>query len=96
MRAMERALLEKILDATEGIDRGDGSAFEVADEHRASLYLGGGQGTTVVGDLVSIVLHDDYIQATAKDNTRHCILYEPVFGMSLKVPREKASRTGFG
>ena len=92
---MERALLEKILDATDGIDRGDGSAFEVADEHRASLYLGGGQGTTVVADLVSIVLHDDYVQAEAKDRTLHCIQYDPIFGLSLKVPREKASRTGF-
>jgi len=92
---MERALLEKMLESAEGIDRGDGSAFEVADEHRASLYLGGGQGTTVVADLVTITLHDDYVQAEAKDRTLHCIEYAPVFGLALKRPKEKASRTGF-
>lgn len=93
---MERALLEKILDATDGIARGDGSAFEVADEHRASLYLGGGQGTTVVaGDLVQITLHDEFVRVEAKDGTLHFVEYALVMMFSLKRPRESASRTGF-
>ncbi len=95
MRAMERSLLEKILDATETAEKGD-SGYQVADEHRASLYIGATGATTILGDLVRIQLHDEYIECEAKDRTVHCVQYEPVFGVSLRRPREQqGQRTGF-
>lgn len=92
---MERALIQKILDGAEGIDRGDDGAFTAEGEHRASLYLGGEGGTTVVSDLVRITLHDEYLAAEAKDRTLHCLQYGPVFGIAVKRPRAEGPRTGF-
>lgn len=92
---MERALIQKILEAADGIDRGDDGAFSAGGEHRASLYLGGEGGTTVVSDLVKIELHDDYLAAEAKDRTLHYLAYGPVFGIAVKRPRAEGPRTGF-
>ncbi|MEZ4335986.1 MAG: hypothetical protein R3B82_05100 [Sandaracinaceae bacterium] len=92
---MERALIQKILEAADGMDRGDDGAFSAEGEHRASLYLGGEGGTTVVSDLVKIELHDDYLAAEAKDRTLHCLSYGPVFGIAIKRPRAEGPRTGF-
>lgn len=95
MRAMERSLIEKILDAAPGIEKGD-SGYRTAEDHRASLYLGAGGGTTVLGDLVRIALHDDYVECEANDHTVHCVTYEPIFGLALRRPRdERGQRTGF-
>ncbi len=92
---MERALMQKILADAEGIERGDDGAFSAEGEHRASLYLGGEGGTTVVSDLVKITLHDEYVAAEAKNRTLHCVLYGPVIGISVKRPRAEGPRTGF-
>ena len=95
MRPMERTLIAEILDSTESVSKGD-AGYEVADEHRASLYLGRSGGTTVLADLVRIRLHDEYVEAEAKDRTVHCVLYEPIFGLAIKRPRsEQGNRTGF-
>jgi len=92
---MERALLETILDATNGIDRGEGSTFEIEEEHRGSLYIGGENATTVLNDLVRITLHDAYVEAEAKNRTLHCVVYGPIFGLAVKRPRDDGPRTGF-
>ena len=93
---MQRALLETILDATAGIDRGDGPIFEIQEEHRGSLYIGGENGTTVLSDLVRITLHEAYVEAEAKNRTLHCVVYDPIFGVAVKRPREgDGPRTGF-
>ncbi|MCB9591521.1 MAG: hypothetical protein H6719_02205 [Sandaracinaceae bacterium] len=92
---MERALIQKILADAHGIERGDDGAFNLEGEHRASLYLGGEGGTTIVNDLVTITLHDDYIAAEAKNRTMHCLLYGPVIGLAVKRPRAEGPRTGF-
>lgn len=95
MRAMERSLIAKILDAAESTKKSS-SGYAVADEHRASLYLGGAGGTTVLNDLVRIRLHEDHVEAEAKDRTVHFVLYDPIFGVALRRPREEqGQRTGF-
>ncbi|MBX3270068.1 MAG: hypothetical protein KF729_07385 [Sandaracinaceae bacterium] len=92
---MERALLQSILEGAEGVERDGDGTFSAEGEHRATLYLGGEGGTTLVGDLVKITLHDQYVAAEAKNRTLHCLLYGPIFGVAIKRPRAEGPRTGF-
>lgn len=101
---MDRKLLQMILDETAGVNaepaaKGDSSSksYALEEEHRASLYLGGANTTTVLADIVRLSLRPEYIEAEAKDRTLHCVLYEPVFGLSVRRPRTEKDgpRTGF-
>jgi len=60
MRAMDRALLEKILQKAPGVERKE-SGYTIAEEHRASLYLGKGGQTTTLSELVRVALHDVFV-----------------------------------
>lgn len=92
---MDRTLLASILEKSPGLQKSD-TGFLVADEHRASIYLGGNGPTTSLTDLVRVQLHETHVEAEAKDRTLHFVVYEPIFGVSVRRPREgEAGRTGF-
>lgn len=93
-RPMERTLLQQILQSAPGVQKTDGG-FLIADEHRASIYLGQGGQATLLADLVRVTLHPEYLEAEAKDRTLHFVRYEPVIGLSLRRPRADVPRTGF-
>ncbi len=93
MPAMDRTLLQRILESA-GAKKSD-KGFLLADEHRASIYLGRGGQATMLADLVRIDLHEDHVGAEAKDRTLHFVLYEPILGVSVRRPREDVPRTGF-
>lgn len=93
--AMDRTLLQQILDATPGLQKTD-EGYVAADEHRASIYLGRTGQATLLADLVRIQLHDAHVEAEAKDRTLHFVVYEPITAISLRRPREgDGPRTGF-
>jgi hypothetical protein len=94
IRAMDRSLLEKIIQSSPGTKKTD-AGYIVADEHRASIYLGQGGSATVLADIVRLALKDAYIEAEARDRTLHYVPYEPVLVVSLRRPREDVPRTGF-
>lgn len=94
MRTMERALLQKILEQAPGIESGD-DGFTCEDEHRASIYLGGRGGTNVLSDLVRVKLHDDFVEAESKTRSVHCVVYEPIVGLTVHRPPKESGRTGF-
>lgn len=94
IRAMDRTLLTQILGSTPGVQKTD-RGYIVADEHRASIYLGRSGQATILADLVRIALHEGYLEAEAKDRTLHYVLYEPVMGVAIRRPREDVGRTGF-
>ena len=93
---MERTTIQQILEAAPGVESGD-EGFSVADEHLASIYLGGKGAATVLSELVRIKLSDDWIEAEQKDRTLHFVAYEPVLAVSLRRPRDpdRKARTGF-
>ncbi|HJL18884.1 MAG TPA: hypothetical protein RMH99_24690 [Sandaracinaceae bacterium LLY-WYZ-13_1] len=91
---MDRALIETILAGTSGLEKSD-TGFQAADEHRASIYLGGSASTTVLSDLVRIQLHETHLEAEAKDRTLHFVTYDPILGLQVRRPREDGPRTGF-
>ena len=90
---MNRTTIEAILSGAAGVEKKD-EGYAVADEHQASIYIGGKGPTTVLSELVGLKLHEDYIEAIAKDRT-HYVLYDPILGLSLRRPREESGRTGF-
>lgn len=92
--AMDRTLLQQILDAAPGFQKTD-EGYVAGDEHRASIYLGKTGQATLLTDLVRIQLHDTHIEAEAKDRTLHFVVYEPVLGLSVRRPRQDVPRTGF-
>lgn len=93
--AMDRTLLEKILQSSPGVKKAEGG-YMLADEHRASIYLGAGGSATVLADIVRIVLKDTHVEAEAKDRTLHFVPYEPVLVISMRRPRDVGvPRTGF-
>ncbi len=92
--AMDRSLLAKILDSAPGVQKADGG-YGLADEHRASIYLGRGGQATILGDIVRVALHDDHLEAEAKDRTIHYVGYDTLLGVSIRRPREDGPRTGF-
>ncbi|MEC7525074.1 MAG: hypothetical protein VYE22_34650 [Myxococcota bacterium] len=93
---MDRKLLADILDKSSGLDK-KGEDYLAADEHRASVYLGGSSSTTVLTEIVRLTLHETHLEAEAKDRTIHYVTYEPVFGLAVRGPRESGpgGRTGF-
>ncbi|GAB5548450.1 MAG: hypothetical protein RLO52_22095 [Sandaracinaceae bacterium] len=93
---MDRKLLADILEKTSGLDKKDGE-YLAEGEHRASVYLGATGGTTVLTEIVRLSLQDSYLEAEAKDGTVHYVVYEPVFGLAVRGPRDggPGSRTGF-
>lgn len=91
---MERSVLRKMLDQAPGVEGADGS-YTVAEEHRASLYLGLASTTSVVAGVVRITLQDDFVETEAKDGTRSYFPYDPVIGFALRPPPNSSSRTGF-
>lgn len=93
MPAMDRTLLQQILEST-GAKKSD-KGYLLADEHRGSIYLGRGGQATMLADLVRIALHEQHVEAEAKDRTLHFVEYEPIMGLSVRRPREDVPRTGF-
>lgn len=91
---MERALLQKILEKTPGLQKAE-KGFVCEDEHRATLYLDIRGGTNTLSELVGITLFDDYLQAETKNRTVHNVLYEPIVGVSMHRPPKESGRTGF-
>lgn len=93
MPAMDRTLLQRILEST-GAKESD-KGYLLADEHRATIYLGRGGPANMLADLVRIALHDEHVEAEAKDRTLHFVEYEPILGLTVRRPREDVPRTGF-
>ncbi len=94
IRPMERSLLQQILSTAPGVQSTDGK-FVLADEHRASIYLGQSGPATQLADIVQLTLHDHHVEAEAKDRTLHFVRYEPILALSLRRPRQDFPRTGF-
>jgi hypothetical protein len=94
MPAMDRTLLEKILQTSPGTKKAE-QGYLVADEHRVSIYLGQGGSATVLADIVRVAFHEQFVEAEARDRTLHFLPYEPVLVVSLRRPREDVPRTGF-
>ncbi len=90
---MDRTHLAQILDSAPGVQKADGG-YVLADEHRASIYLGRGQAT-IIADVVRLALHEAHIEAEAKDRTLYYVSYEPVMGVAIRRPRQDGPRTGF-
>lgn len=93
MPAMDRTLLQRILESA-GAKKSD-KGYLLPDEHRGSIYLGGGGQATALADLLRIALHDGHVEAEAKDRTLHFVRYEAILAVSVRRPREDVPRTGF-
>lgn len=93
---MERTLVAKILDDVSGVSKGD-EGYELPKEHHAALFIGVDGASTVLADLVRVKLHDDFVEAEAKDRTIHAVSYDAVRIVSVRRPRDKKDnpRTGF-
>ena len=91
---MDRKLLADILDKSSGLDK-KGEDYLAADEHRASVYLGGSSSTTVLTEIVRLTLHETHLEAEAKDRTIHYVTDRK--STRLRGPRESGpgGRTGF-
>lgn len=93
---MDASTLAQILEAADGVTGGE-SRYEVADDHRATFYLGRPGQAMEAGDVLTIALGDGFVALTRRDDEG--TLYAPIESVAaLKVRRAKSDegrRTGF-
>jgi hypothetical protein len=93
---MTREILELILKQAPGFAASK-EGWSVEAEHRATLYLVLGQGSTSLAEISKVTLDKEFLRVEVRDRSVHFLRYEHVAGVSSRPPRETgaASRTGF-
>jgi hypothetical protein len=92
---MDREWLVQVLGEAPGLSR-SGDTFEVAEEHRASVYIGREGQATVVAEVVEVVLADRFVTLRTKNGTHHFFPHAAVLGFSVRPPQEEErGRAGF-
>jgi hypothetical protein len=94
---MTREILEMILKQAPGFS-GSKEGWSVEAEHRATLYLVLGQGSSTLAEIAKISLEKEFARIELRDRTVHFVRYEHVAALASRPPRDAAagsSRTGF-
>jgi hypothetical protein len=95
IRAMTRDVLQAILRAAPGLAEKAGS-YRVANEHRATFYLGNDGRGMVVNEVEAVKLSDSHVQITSKELGEVLCSYDSVAAIAIKPPKESGpSKTGF-
>ena len=93
---MDATTLAHILDAAEGITKGE-SRHEVADDHRATFYLGRPGQAMEARDVQAIEVGKGFVAITRRDDEG--TLFVPVESVAAvhvrKAKTEEGRRTGF-
>ena len=93
---MKRDVIEKILARAPGVEASK-DRYKVSEEHRLSLYLGEAGRAMVVGEIDRIVLDEDFLEVTTReDETVLYVSYDAVQAVSFRPPKEsRGRRAGF-
>jgi len=91
MRAMDRITIVHMLTRAEGVETSD-DAFEVAEGHGLTFYLGGPGDAMVVRDIKSGGFEHDFLELITEDGEHVFSPYEMVTALATKPPRGTPSR----
>lgn len=93
---MDASTLAQILQAADGVTGGE-SRYEVADDHRATFYLGRPGQAMEAREVQSIELGEGFVAFTRREEEG--ILYTPVEAVAAmhirKAKNDEGRRTGF-
>ncbi|MBO6938632.1 MAG: hypothetical protein JJ863_26935 [Deltaproteobacteria bacterium] len=93
---MDASTLAQILEAADGVT-GGGSRYEVADDHRATFYLGRPGQAMEAREVSTIELGEGFVAITRREDEG--TLYAPVESVAAlhvrKAKTEEGRRTGF-
>ncbi|MBN1654998.1 MAG: hypothetical protein JXA30_14610 [Deltaproteobacteria bacterium] len=93
---MERETILTILQSARGCQK-DHAGFKVKEGHQIELYLGKPGNAMVIGDVLSIVLRDGYLEISAKNDALFYVGYDAVHAISDKLNSgSRSSRSGVG
>ena len=89
---MKRDVIEKVLARTPGVEASK-DRYKVGEDHRLSLYLGEAGRAMVVGEVDRIVLDEDFLEVTTReDGTTLYVTYDAVQAVSLRPPKDRSGR----
>ncbi len=89
---MDRSTLAGILDHAEGISGSDHD-YSVAEGHRLAFYLGRPGQAMILGEVLSVQLHQGFVQLDRKsDEGSVYVDYDAIHGLAV---RPSVGRAGF-
>lgn len=92
---MERDTIERMLSCAQGVEV-EGDAFEIAEGHGLTFYLGGPGDAMAVREIRSGILESDFLVLITDEGERVYSPYSSVTAMAQKAPRNTPShRAGF-
>lgn len=89
---MDKAILRSILGQAQGVTA-DGSAYEVAEKHRLTFYIGRPGQAMVVSDVASCRLEDHFVAIVSRESGATIYVeYETIHALSDRPPAPDLSR----
>jgi len=89
---MTREVLDKILSSAKGVTATEGS-FEAGADHHVNFYIGQPGQAMVVNEVAACRLEEEYAVVTTREKrTTLYVEYAAIHAVSVRPPREEASR----
>ncbi|NOY92143.1 MAG: hypothetical protein GXP55_13175 [Deltaproteobacteria bacterium] len=88
---MERDTILRMLSRVEGVELSD-DAFEVAEGHGLTFYLGGPGDAMVVREIHSGVFDADFVELVTEDGEHVYSPLDSISALATKPPRDAPSR----
>jgi hypothetical protein len=88
---MKRDTIEHMLSRVEGVELAD-DAFEVAEGHGLTFYLGGPGDAMVVREIRSGAFESDFLELVTEEGEHVYAPYDVLTTLATKPPRDAPSR----